>query len=100
MMAFGLVAPASAAAVCPCSLFAPPTTPVGANTAPTLSVSNGTITWTGQGSGVSDYKGATSNLFRGQPVRTTTYTDLGPNASSWTPPTPACGVTRLLRGGD
>jgi Glycosyl hydrolase catalytic core len=66
---------------------------VGTNTAPTLSVSNGTITWTGQGSGVSDYKGATSNVPRGRPGRTTTYTDLGSSASSWAPPTPACGVT-------
>jgi hypothetical protein len=65
----------------------------GANTAPTLSDSNGTVTWTGQGSGVTDYKGAISNLPRGQAGRTTSYTDLGAAASSWTPTPPTCGAT-------
>ena len=70
----------------------PPPSPAPAtgNTAPSLTLAGGKITWTGQ-SGATGFKGAISTAPAGSAGRTSTYQDLG-NVTSWSPSQP-CGQT-------
>jgi hypothetical protein len=61
------------------------------NTAPTLTVTNGKVSWSAQ-AGAKDFKAAISTGARGSATRTSTYQDLGV-VSSFSPTPPPAGQT-------